>query len=259
MELTPEERRRIYEEEKAKIEREQSSPPSTSPTPQNSAAYKLGATYQQVRRSLLKSPVIIGFLVVIVLGILAMAVVLISTDNNNSNANKQSSGNYNYQFYTSTPQPSPTVDYSAPVASSDPIVASSDPINDTSEEGIRLNMLQAAEGKITYEHLKKNADSYEGEPWTCTGRVFQIQESGGQTFALVSLDSWGSKLMAVKANFTTEFLEKDQVTVVGYLTGNYSYTSVAGYNMTVPAMDARAILKPSDATRIKVGKPISKK
>lgn len=134
-----------------------------------------------------------------------------------------------------------------------------DPINDDSEEGVRQNILAAAESKITYEHLKKNADRYNGEPWAFNGRVFQIQESGGQTAALLSLDAWGNKMMEVQANFTTDFVEKDQVYVVGYLAGNYSYTSVAGWNITIPLIEARAILKPSEAVRIKGGKGVSKR
>jgi hypothetical protein len=138
-------------------------------------------------------------------------------------------------------------------------MSDTDPVNDHSEEGIRQNILAATDDpKITYEQLKKNADKYEGEPWAFAGKVFQIQESGEHTFALISLDTWGNKIVAVKANFTTDFVEKDQVYVVGYLAGDYSYTSVAQWSLTVPAMDARAILKPSDAARIKAGKVIPK-
>jgi hypothetical protein len=123
-----------------------------------------------------------------------------------------------------------------------------------SDESVVREIMLAVNKAITYEHLKKNADNYNGEPWAFTGTVMQIQESGAQTFALVSLDAWGNNLMAVRANFTTDFVEKNQVYVVGYLAGNYSYTSVAGWNMTVPLMEARAILKPSEATRIKASK-----
>lgn len=34
--------------------------------------------------------------------------------------------------------------------------------------------------------------------------------------------------MWVTADFTTEFVEKDQVYVLGYLAGSYSYTSARG-------------------------------
>lgn len=157
----------------------------------------------------------------------------------------------NTSYNTTTGNPQPTTPSTSSATTTERTTY--DPINDKSEEGIRLN-IQQANKSITYEHLKKNADRYDGEPWTFIGKVFQIQESGGQTFALISLDAWGNKTMWVRANFTTDFVEKDQVYVVGYLAGNHSYTSVAGWNITVPAMDARAILKPSDAARIKAGK-----
>lgn len=127
-----------------------------------------------------------------------------------------------------------------------------------SEESIRLHM-RDVEKSITYEKLKKNADEYDSYGWAFTGKVSQIQESGGRTEAMVSLDAWGSKRMWVTANFTTEFVEKDQVYVVGYLAGNFSYTSVAGWNMTVPMIEARAILKPAEAARIRAGKTAAKK
>lgn len=162
---------------------------------------------------------------------------------------------------TSTYQrPTPTTSTVSPRVTNTPTASATpyDPVNDNSEEGIRLNILAAEESKITYEQLKKNAERYDGEPWAFTGRVFQIQESGGQTLALVSLDAWGSKMVAVKANFTTDFVEKDRIYVVGYVTENYSYTSVANWNLSVPAVDARAILKPAEVARIKAGKKDSK-
>lgn len=155
-------------------------------------------------------------------------------------------------YKTTTPTPTP-----APSASPTPQLVR-DPASGLREDVIRQDML-AVDKAITYEKLKKNADQYDSQPWTFSGKVFQIQESGGRTAALVSLDSWGSKKMWVTANFTTEFVEKDQVYVVGYLAGNYSYTSIAGWNITVPAIEARAILKPAEAARIRAGKPPSKK
>ena len=158
---------------------------------------------------------------------------------------------------TATPSSPSSFNPSAISQAKYPPAASPTPTPDP-EAGIRQELLAAAQSKITYEQLKKNADRYDGESWAFTGRVFQIQENGSQTFALVSLDAWGNKLIAVKANFATDFVEKDQVYVVGILAGNYSYTSVAGWNMTIPAIDAHAILKPSDAARIKSGKGTSK-
>ncbi len=101
-----------------------------------------------------------------------------------------------------------------------------------------------ADKSVKYEHLKKNAEKYAGRPWMFTGKILQIMEQGGETQALISLDDWGSKTIWVVAPFTTDFVEKNRVTVVGYTAGSYSYTSQANYNLTVPAVAARAILKP---------------
>jgi hypothetical protein len=121
-----------------------------------------------------------------------------------------------------------------------------------------LQIINSVDKNITYEHLKKNADRYSGQAWAFTGKIFQIQEYGGQTIALVGLDAWGNKNMYVLANFTTEFVEKDQVYVVGYLIGSHSYKSVAGWDITIPAIEARAILKPSEAAKLKAGKSTKK-
>lgn len=176
----------------------------------------------------------------------------------NSSPQETSNTSRNESPVTYRPSSTPTT---PPITSTNPTASATpyDPVNDHSEEGIRQNILAATESpQITYEQLKKNADRYDGEPWAFTGKIFQIQESGGQTLALVSLDQWGSKIVAVKANFITDFVEKDRIYVVGYVTENYSYTSVANLSLSVPAMDARAILEPAEAARIKAGKKDSK-
>jgi hypothetical protein len=122
------------------------------------------------------------------------------------------------------------------------------------ESVIRQNILAALASKITYRQITKNADSYQAQPWAFFGTIIQIQESGGKTSALVALDVLHDDVMKVRANFTTNFVEKDQVYVVGYLAGNYSYISEAGWNITVPAINASAMLTLSEAARIRAGR-----
>lgn len=204
------------------------------------------------------------FAVVCVIAVASLTALLLrecSTDSKTTHSYDPSSTITTYgtpapfMYPTSTPSPVRPRP-STPVPAHKP-VSGYNPEMD-SEESIRLHM-RDVEKSITYEKLKKNADEYDSYGWEFTGKVSQIQESGGRTAALVSLDAWGNKTMWVTANFTTEFVEKDQVYVVGYLAGNYSYTSVAGWNMTVPAIEARAILKPAEAARIRAGKPPGKK
>jgi hypothetical protein len=131
------------------------------------------------------------------------------------------------------------------------------PINGSGDEDLR-QLIISADKSVTYEHLKKNAERYRGRPWAFTGTILEIFEDGSRTAARVSLDRWGSKPVWVTGDFTTEFVEKNQVYVVGHLAGSYSYTSQAGWGITIPALTANAMLKPAEANRLKAGKKPSK-
>jgi len=138
------------------------------------------------------------------------------------------------------------------------VASKNQPLSPPANEESLQELVNSIDKDITYEHLKKNADKYSGQAWAFTGKIFQIQENGGQTVAIVSLDVWGDKLMYVTADFTTDFVDKDQVYVVGTLVGNHSYKSVADWDVTIPAINARAILKPKDAAKLKTGKHVKK-
>lgn len=114
-------------------------------------------------------------------------------------------------------------------------------------------MMRSVDTKITYEHLMKNADKYMGQPWSFTGKILQIQESSGKTVALISSGPYGTKNIHVLADFTTDFIEGNQVYVIGNLNGDYSYTSQANYQLSVPEVIAESILKPNEAAKIKAG------
>lgn len=113
---------------------------------------------------------------------------------------------------------------------------------------IRQN-IAGVDKSITYEHLKKNADKYAGKPWAARGKIIQIREADGETSALVSLDGWGNKNIWIVGNFSSDFVENNQVYVVGYLAGNYSYTSIANWQLTIPALAVRAMLKPGEVSK----------
>ena len=173
------------------------------------------------------------------------------SDSPSSNVVTSGSQSSSKPYGTATPTPlkSPTP-YASPANNS----ASED-----SKEGFRQSLLAASRSTITYEQLTKNADRYRGELWAFRGSIIQIQESGRRTSALVALDVFHDKIMKVTANFTTEFVDKDEVYVAGHLNGYYSYKSEAGWDITVPLIDARVILKPSEAARIMAGNLPSKK
>ncbi len=116
---------------------------------------------------------------------------------------------------------------------------------------IRTNVL-AVDKTISYEMLKKNADKYAEKPWAFKGKILEITEKNGYTDARIALDDWGNKVVYVSGPIETPFVEKDQVYVVGYLAGNYSYTSQANWQITIPALAARAMLKPQDVAKYQV-------
>ncbi len=235
MDLTPEERLKIYEEEKARVEAEGSAQPSTHvPTPARDKTSRI--TF-----------IILGGLLVVA----AVIWVLVKAFKpGNPSTNTMST--INVTNINATAPPSLSSEDQAVLKAVDDFNARL-PTADKSEEAVRENIL-TADKSITYEHLKKNADKYAFRPWAFSGTIYQINEAGGQTTALISLDSWGNKIVYVTADFPTEFVEKDKVFVVGMIGGNHSYESVAGWNITVPGIIARAIMKPSDAGKYKTKK-----
>lgn len=217
MELTPEERRRIYEEEKTK---------------ETGNAHRFAA-----------------FLLCL-LGVFALLNwASCSRDAAPTNDNQPPANYAQLDTPLNRPTPSP---FKSPTPAPQLRPAG------VADDDIIQEEMEYVNKEISYERLKKDARRYFGQVWAFSGRVFQIQESGGKTSALVSLDAWGSKTMFVTADFTTEFVERDQVYVIGNIDAEHTYTTVAGWNVTVPAIDAIAILKPSEAKRIRAGKKASK-
>jgi hypothetical protein len=118
------------------------------------------------------------------------------------------------------------------------------------DEAIARN-IREADGSIKYAHLKKNAAKYIGKPWICTGRILEIFEKDGETTARVGLGGYGVDPIWVYGKFPTDFIENDRVSVVGYLNGDHSYVSQAGWNITIPSMVARTMLKPSEVSKLR--------
>jgi hypothetical protein len=90
--------------------------------------------------------------------------------------------------------------------------------------------------KITFELLKKNAPKYAGEPWSVKGKVLEIAERDGVTVARIGLYDFANKVVLVKGLLETDAVENDRVIANGYLAGEWSYTSQANWNITIPAM-----------------------
>lgn len=97
---------------------------------------------------------------------------------------------------------------------------------------------------LNYKVLKKNPDNHIGENVKYTGEVIEIQESGETTFMRIAVTDMGygiwdfNDVIAVNFNNTTDIVEDDISRIYGKVTGSFSYTSVAGWEITIPEIDA---------------------
>jgi hypothetical protein len=109
----------------------------------------------------------------------------------------------------------------------------------------RVDLVKAASANksITYAHLKKNADKYVGKPWRLYGRILEIEEGHGKTAGRISLSDYADSVLYFEYAGETDFVQNNLVELVGLLAGNYTYTSQAGWNISIPAIAAGAIVK----------------
>lgn len=96
---------------------------------------------------------------------------------------------------------------------------------------------------IEYAQLKKDPNKYSGQYAKYTGEIVQILEDGNNTVIrlAVTKDDFGynfGDIVFVKYQGTTDYVEKDIVTVYGTLDGSYTYKSQAGWDISVPSMSA---------------------
>lgn len=104
------------------------------------------------------------------------------------------------------------------------------------------------ERTISYAELKKNPDKYAGEPYKFTGEVVQIMEGDLHTVIRLSVTkaSYGwsmNDIVYIEYIGLTDVVDGDIVTVYGDVFGSHTYTSQAGYNITLPAVEAKQIVK----------------
>ncbi|MEW6210702.1 MAG: hypothetical protein AB1631_20220 [Acidobacteriota bacterium] len=123
-----------------------------------------------------------------------------------------------------------------------------------SREAIRKNIL-AADKTVTFERLQEDAARYEGTPWAVEGKIIDIvgqdrRGMGDYILADIIIGGDPGKQLSVRGDFATDFSENDYVYVVGYITGTSHPRLGPGslkYKGKVPALSARALLKPSEA------------
>ncbi|MCU6602733.1 cell envelope integrity protein TolA [Peribacillus frigoritolerans] len=105
---------------------------------------------------------------------------------------------------------------------------------------------KASAQTIRYAQMIKNPDRYAGEYVKYRGEIVQIQEGDDMTVIrlAVTQESYGwnpNEVIWVEVEGYTDFVDEDIVTVYGTVVGKHSYTSQAGWEITVPAMLADTV------------------
>lgn len=102
-------------------------------------------------------------------------------------------------------------------------------------------------GTVPYKELEKSPSEYENKPASYTGQVLQIhsEETGKgirkNTFVRLAVNGNPDEVLYV--TFQDDFgmegvVRDDTITVYGNLNGTETYTSTAGYEITIPSMKA---------------------
>lgn len=99
---------------------------------------------------------------------------------------------------------------------------------------------------ISFDKLNKNPDRYKGEYVKYRGEIVQIMEGSGMTQIRLSVTptSYGwsaSDIIYVTYIGYTDFVDEDVVTIYGEVSGSYTYTSQAGWDITLPLVIADSI------------------
>lgn len=104
---------------------------------------------------------------------------------------------------------------------------------------------------VTFAGLQRNANRFSGELAVFTGRVLEIQDIPGGTgsFLRLGLNSSMTNVLAVITHLppADNVVTDRRIRVYGRMAGSYSYTSQAGWNITIPRMDAVLALRTDDA------------
>lgn len=103
------------------------------------------------------------------------------------------------------------------------------------------NSLQ--ERTVNYKELIKNSEKFKGTFTQFSGEVLQIQEveNGGVMRLANSKDVEQPVYVIYKGS--TNILQGDTVKVTGELAGDYEYSSVANYNLTIPKLIGCRLIK----------------
>lgn len=106
---------------------------------------------------------------------------------------------------------------------------------------------------ITFAALERNAARFDTQVAVFRGKVLEIQDipNDGGSFLRLGLDSYGQRVIAVFTYLTPPdtVVRGRRVKVYGRMANTYSYTSQAGWNITIPRLNAVAVVGDADAPR----------
>lgn len=114
------------------------------------------------------------------------------------------------------------------------------------------NIEGQTDSSVTFAGLQRNAERFTGRPVLFRGTVLEINDiPTGGSFLRLGVGHYGADAIAV---FTYEtppetVVARSRVRVYGRMAGSYSYTSQAGWNITVPRLHAVAVVRDADVPR----------
>jgi len=101
----------------------------------------------------------------------------------------------------------------------------------------------ACRDDITYAQLNSNPNSYKGERITYKGQIIQV--IGGYGEIRYRIDVGSSDIIYVTMDDGISYDEDDFVEIWGEVKGTYTYTSTAGWTITIPHIETKYIEKVS--------------
>ena len=96
--------------------------------------------------------------------------------------------------------------------------------------------------KSNYESYARTSAKHEGEPVKVTGKVLQVMEGySNQNTYRIAVGGDSNRVVYVKYTLPSgkkRLLEGDTVTLIGKYIGLYTYTTILGSSVTIPAIEA---------------------
>jgi len=133
----------------------------------------------------------------------------------------------------------------------DPTTAQVARLNDPATMGQALIEWRASSVEVPYGSLERGADTYAGQQVIFRGRVVEIHDrpNGGSWMRIATRGSyaniyWVESLVRAPPSVTA----RASVLVVGKLAGTFTYQSQSGWNITLPAALAYAVIPASEAS-----------